>query len=351
MLVFEGGSGRGKSIVVRSLMPVDGIHAYCIRVDDFTPAAFVSHAANRTLKDLEKIDLLPKISNKTMLTKELAPLFRDDEKELRRNFATLTSVLDGDGYKTNSGTQGSRGYEGRYVFNWIGATTPIPERTHRIMAQLGNRILFCEVAGEECSEDELMDFGRNYGANDAVRKCQKVVSEFLGGYFGDCPPESVDPETIVISADRLREIVRYAKLITVGRVEMSTDEEGTIEIGTSEGAHRPILLLQTLARGLALIERRQYVTADDLTAVRHIAFSSLPQHRRESLRALLAAGGYIESSAFETALATSRPTALGRMEQLAATGICSYTPGDSKKSLPAKLELNEAWKWLLPSPL
>ena len=111
VLVHEGASGKGKSAVVRVLMP-DGnaTRSYVERADDFTPASFVSHAANRTPKELAKIDLLPRVKDKVMLTKELAPLFRDDEKELRKNFARLTSVLDGDGYKTHSGTHGGRGY-------------------------------------------------------------------------------------------------------------------------------------------------------------------------------------------------------------------------------------------------
>src|SRR5262249_11860117 len=152
--------------VVRVLLPDrPATQQHLCRVDDFTPAAFVSHAANRTTKALEKIDLLPRIKDKVMLTKELAPLFRNDEKEQRANFARLTSVLDGNGYTTNSGTHGQRGYEGRFVFHWIGATTPIPDHTHRVMAQLGNRILFYETTGKEPTEEELMAFATNYEGN------------------------------------------------------------------------------------------------------------------------------------------------------------------------------------------
>jgi hypothetical protein len=174
VLVFEGGSGRGKSIIVRVILP-DGprTQEFLERVDDFTPASFVSHASNRTPDELAAIDLLPRIRNRVMLTKELAPLFRNDERELRQNFGRLTSVLDGVGYMTNSGTHGARGYTGRYMFNWIGATTPIPERTHEIMAQLGNRLLFYEVAGEDASEEELFEFARSYGASNAVEECQR----------------------------------------------------------------------------------------------------------------------------------------------------------------------------------
>src|SRR5262249_20359854 len=153
-LVYEGSSGKGKSVIVRMLMPDrPTTKAALCRVDDFTPASFVSHAANRTEAQLKKIDLLPKVAGKTMLTKELAPLFQDNEKEQRQNFARLTSVLDGNGYVTTSGVHGSRGYEGRYLFNWLGATTPIPTHTYRVMAQLGNRMLFYGITGDEPTEE------------------------------------------------------------------------------------------------------------------------------------------------------------------------------------------------------
>src|SRR5258708_2692122 len=71
VLVYEGGAGRGKSIVVRLLSADrESTREFLHRVDDFTPASFVSHAANQTAKKLTEIDLLPKLRNKVMMTKE-----------------------------------------------------------------------------------------------------------------------------------------------------------------------------------------------------------------------------------------------------------------------------------------
>ena len=348
VLVFEGGSGRGKSIGIRVVMPDrPETEAVLERVDDFTPASFVSHASNRNQSQLAKIDLLPRVKGKVMLTKELAPLFRDAEEELRQNFARLTSVLDGDGYKTNSGTQGARGYVGRYVFNWIGATTPIPESTHRIMAQLGNRILFYEVASDEFTEDELVEFAAEYEGNDAVEECRTIVNGFVEGFFQRHPPESVDPHSITIPPDSLREIVRYAKLISHGRVEVNFNESGDAEAGGPEGPHRVILLLQTLVQGLALVEGRLHVTREDLGLIRHIALSSIPDARRKLIHAVLAGGGALNASQAEAALDRSRPTVLRSMKELDATGICQYTPGDPNTSTPGKISLAADWQWLL----
>jgi hypothetical protein len=242
---------------------------------------------------------------------------------------------------------GSRGYTGRYVFNWVGATTPIHDRTHRVMAQLGNRILFHEVAGEEPSEEDLLKFAKSYGANDAVKECNKTVNDFIEQHFQRSPSESVEPDSIRIPEELLREIIHYAKLIGAGRVEVNIAQfSGEVETGAAEGPHRVILLLQTLARGLALVERRSEVTEDDLGVIRHIAFSTIPMRRRELLRALLAAGGTMNAGQVELALGVSRPTALSRMEELAATGIAKFTPGNSSTSTPAVITLEPEWGWL-----
>src|SRR5262249_10109434 len=149
-----------------------------------------------------------------------------DDKALRQNFARLTSVLDGNGYMTASGVHGKRGYDGRFLFNWIGATTPIPDRTHRIMAQLGNRILFYEISSEEWSEEKLMHFAQKDETDDAIRECQKAVNDFVESHFKMNPINSIDAQSIIIPDEITREIVRYANLIAHGRVEVQYDSFG-----------------------------------------------------------------------------------------------------------------------------
>src|SRR5262249_29156822 len=102
----------------------------------------------------------------------------------------------------------------------------------------------------------------------------------------------------------LEELVRYARLIARGRVEISNHEPEL-----PEDPRRVVLLLQTLARGLALAANRRKVTTDDLAIIRHIAFSSMPSKRRALLRAMLTTGGTMQSAQVQEALNISRPTA------------------------------------------
>lgn len=148
------------------------------------------------------------------------------------------------------------------------------------------------------------------------------------------PVESVEPDSITVPEGLLLELVRYAKLVAHGRVEVTADAISNLEAGPREDPRRVTLLLQTLARGLALAEGRHCVMSSDLALLRHIALSSIPTKRRDLLRAALACGGTLDAGQVEKALPVSRPTALDRMKELGATGLCIFTP-DARTSKPA----------------
>jgi hypothetical protein len=123
-LMFEGGSGSGKTAVLQMLFSTTLLNMarYVYRSDKFTPRSFVTHAANVKESDLAKIDMLPQLKDKVLVCKELAPIFRGREEEMRENFSTLISVLDGKGFTSNTGMRGKRGYENSILF--IGSERP-----------------------------------------------------------------------------------------------------------------------------------------------------------------------------------------------------------------------------------
>jgi hypothetical protein len=355
-LLYEGSSGRGKSTIINVLNPSrPEMRKFVYRLDNFTPKSFVSHAANVPKGDIEKIDILPQLRDKTLLVKELAPIFRGREDELRANFAILTSVLDGKGHLSASGVHGRRGYEGSYVFNWLGATTPIPAKTDAIMAQLGNRILRYEIVGKEPSEEDLVKFAEKFEPEAQEERCQEVANEFLTAHFALCPPRSIEPESIEIRSHLLLEIVRLAKLIAHGRIEVnrippafgfSSTEEEFIP-SKAEGPFRIILYLRTIAQALALVEGRNEVSTEDVEIIRLIAFSTINFTRREVLREVLFAGGILTSNMLENRLGVSRPTARSRMREFAATGIVTWSQSDGNRG--DSITLANEWKWLRSS--
>ena len=157
-LIFETPSGFGKTAILQMVSPGEhypgavGFEQYAYRGDKFTPKSFVTHAANVKKSELAEMDLLPKLQGKVLVTKELAPIFRGRMEELQENFSILISVLDGQGFTSDTGMQGRRGYQKQMIFNWVGATTPLPLATHQLMSQLGTRLLFYEVPASGTGE-------------------------------------------------------------------------------------------------------------------------------------------------------------------------------------------------------
>lgn len=352
-LIIEGPSGRGKSTVINMCQPIRReTQQILYRLDMFTPKSFVSHAASVPRAKMEEIDLLPKLKDKVLLTKELASLFRGTENDLRGNFATLTAVLDGKGHISASGVHGTRGYDEKIIFNWIGGTTPIPARTDEIMGQMGNRLLRWEISGEEQSEEELVAFATDLDAASNEDLCREAVDCFLTDYFRLHPVNSVDAKTILTTSEMAKGIVRFAQLLASARVEVTrvggttgVDGEDFMAFSAPEGAHRIVYSFLSLVRGLALSDARTEVTECDVEMIGHVAFSSIPVHRRRVLKSVVAHGGKLYSEQAEKDLKVSRPTARGWMRELAATGIVCWVKSNGNAGESVTLE--QKWRWLL----
>jgi hypothetical protein len=196
-MIACGPSGSGKTEPLTWIMR-SGFEDF-VRVDSFTPASFVTHAANVKKSDLAKIDLLPKLKNRCLCTKELAPLFAGREDELRSRFAQLTSVLDGEGLVTSSGSQGTRGYSERIRFAWLGATTPPSNKVFSLMAALGTRLFFFSTDFErpKASDYSSIISGRR-GNADEKGICQSEVKDFLELFFNRFPIRSLPFDFITI---------------------------------------------------------------------------------------------------------------------------------------------------------
>lgn len=178
-VIYVGGASSSKTTVA----DLFGDHPLCYISDNFTPAAFVSHAANVNRKTLDKVDLLPRIRHKVLVTPELAPIFRGREDELAQRFSIITRVLDGQGLMTDSGTHGRRGYRGDYLFAWIGCTTPFEDKVWRVMAQLGSRLFFLRMGDEDVTTEELVASDEEVSYKDRLGACKKVLHGFLTQLF------------------------------------------------------------------------------------------------------------------------------------------------------------------------
>ena len=353
-LILETPSGYGKTAVVQMFFssPESELETLIYRSDKFTPKSFVSHAANIRKKQLAEVDLLPRLENKVLLTKELAPLFRGREEEMQDNFSMLISVLDGKGFTSDTGMHGQRGYQRDIMFNWIGATTPFPPSVHRMMSQLGTRLLFYEVPSIPPTEDELVAYAKAEQASSAEIDCQRAVETFLLDFFTVSPVGSVPPESIRISEAQYRELARWAQFLVAARAEILSERSGSnwmpVAAMPPEGSWKVVTYFKDLVRGHALVSGRDCVNDSDIHLVADIAISSIPGHLRPLVRALQR--GNVNTAQAARLCRVTAPTARNYLKQLDLLGLVKLKEGSRQTNAPDTATLAIALGWMKAKP-
>jgi hypothetical protein len=349
-LILVARSGAGKSLALNFLMPEgegDELAKYIYRSDKLTSASFVSHRADLTPEQLKDVDLLPRIRGKTMVSKELAPLFAGKRDELHERFAMLASVLDGTGFISDSGAHGRRGYAEPTNFQWLGATTPLSPEVLEIMASVGPRILFYDADRPRKGVDELVEHAKRAGMAESMAACRVEVRGFLLEFHRRYEPRCVESSIVAFGDSRLRLVARWAVVLTHLRARAARGGEAGIE--PIEHPERVLGMLKNFAIGSALVHGRAAVDDYDLAQVGHIALSSGVAGRGRVLRALLANSGTATTPQVEKLADMSTPTALEHMKGLAAVGLARFTEGRS--TTPTRIELLSSFAELCTAPL
>jgi hypothetical protein len=299
--------------------------------DSFTPAAFVSHASNVKREELSKVDMLPRIRYRTLIVRDLAPIFGAKEDDLIKSLGILTRALDGEGLETDSGVHGKRGYKGDFLFTLLAGTTPIPPRVFKIMGNLGSRLFFLSLQPPDKDHEELASQNRGRSRKAKEILCQKVTDAFLRGLWS-ANPTGIDWNREANPEDCLLIIARCAKLlaslrgaINVWYSEASGPEKLSHNVPVIEQPDRINCLLYNLARGHAVVCGRHQLTRDDLWPVLEVTFDSAPTIRAKLFRALIETGGVLKTSHVTKLLRCSPPTARKEMECLAVLNVVDKT--------------------------
>jgi hypothetical protein len=230
-------------------------------------------------EQLQQQDLLPKIKNKLFLVPELAPLFTTKDDELGNTIGVITRIADGNGYWSDTGARGHRGYDGPLMFVWLGAAVDIPYKVHKMLSMLGPKLYFLRLPMSVEDEDSLLHSMQEEDFPIRIRKVKTALFDYLE-YLESCPDMIMDPENGIPkiewnSADQRQEqaqryIIYLAELLAYLRGTVTTwkteDTQGLDYAYASrniENPKRAITQLHSLAKGHALSQGRNHITIDD----------------------------------------------------------------------------------------
>jgi hypothetical protein len=359
--ILLGPASSSKTVIIELFRG----YKHTFYTDNFSPKSLVSHLSGLKEEQLRKIDLLPKIKNKLFLTPELAAIFASRDDDLLQVLGILTRVADGQGYESDSGAQGHRGYHEDMMFVWIGAAVDIPYKVHKLLGTLGPKLYFFRLSRVEESEDYYHK-NRNENFAEKKQKIRTALLEYLA-YFEmnpdivmeeeyeddvriDLPKIALEPDKDVELVDRI--IIRLAKLLAHLRAIVPTWEtkgtqgsEYAYSLAKVEDPSRAITQLRNLAKGHALSKGRKYITLDDIPIVIHTALSTATIERVRIFELLIANNGTLTTSQIVDFLNTTKPTALKTMTELKATGLVNMVPGDERTQ--AVISLKAEFDWFL----
>lgn len=353
-LVFVDVPSAGKTIAVNFFA---GIKDLAYATDKFSPAAFVSNAANVPREKLKEIDLLPRLQYKVFIIRDLATLFSKRDDDLSECLGILTRVLDGEGLNTDSGVHGQREYDGEYLFMILAASTPIQPRVLKVMGNLGSRLFFLSLNSKDKSISELAGQLKGEAHKRKETTCRTATSDFLKTLW-NANPDGVEWNKKKDPDEALEIISRSAKLLASLRGVINIYSDSFGEFGNSnykystpliEKPDRINQLFYNLARGHALACGRKNILKEDLKLMLEIVADSAPMMRAKLFRKLIEHGGTMTTDEVEKALMCSKPTALDEMEKLKILGIARLEKNDYAKvgGQTKEIFLLEDFNWFL----
>jgi hypothetical protein len=329
--------------------------------DNFSGRAFVSHTTNVSKDKLAQIDLLPKIKNKLFLTPELSPTFAKKDEELIEILGIMTRVLDGQGYESDTGAHGHRGYTGSHMFVWIGAAVDIPWKVHKYLATLGPKLYFLRLPHADKTEDEYLNEMNEDNFDIKVSVVKESLFDYLS-WFEKCPDVIIEKGIPKIAWDNrrndqntLRMIIRLAKLLGHLRCIVPTREtkdshsqgiDYAYTMAIPEDPSRARTQLKNLARGHALSQGRNYITMDDISLVIQVVLSTASIERVSMFELLIENKGKLSTSQVAKSLNTSAITAKRTMREFEALGLVDIIETDFDNE-EKTIVLKEEFNWFL----
>lgn len=326
--------------------------------DSFSAKSFVSHNTSVPKEKLKEIDLLPRIKNKFFLAPELAPTFARKDEDLIEILGIMTRILDGNGYESDSGAHGHRGYTGEYMFVMNGAAVDIPYKVHKYLGTLGPKIYFFRMAKSKRSEDQYCEQLKADNFRLKFSNVQEALNDYLKIFEG-CPIMDLENNLPKIKWSKENDeiegykiIIKLGKLLARLRGTVSTwNTKGTqgadygYSLPTIEDPSRAITQLYNLARGHALLYGHNSITMEDIPIIIKVVLSTASIERVSIFDLLLAHKGKLTTNIIVDSLGVAKSTAHRTMVELKALELVKMY--QDPNSLEYNINLVDEFDWFL----
>lgn len=264
-------SGGGKTELLRSLRK---------RPDAYFLSKITEHSLVSGFRDPKKPNddpsILPKLNEKVLIIKDLAPLLSMRREARNSIIADLRDAYDGF-TDHGRGNVGKVAYEAR--FSLITAATLAIERVDTVEQELGERFIKIRSRGDG-SRDKVRRAISNIGADNPMRnEIEETISDFL---------DSVPKVANLTIPDALRErLIALSDFCAKGRSTVARDRHGDLqyhgkpEVGTRLGKELGKLLI-----ALAAVRGKPCPDEADFATVTRVAEDCLPPNRLLVVKAL-----------------------------------------------------------------
>lgn len=359
--------------------------------DSFTSSSLVSHNASLSEEQLQKIDMLPKMKNKLVLTPELAPLITGNEDELQKVLGIITRVLDGHGLETDTGAHGHRQY-GDTMFVWLGAIVEIPPRVWKVLGSLGHKIYFLRPPLAKKTVADLIKIAKSNNFSAINKEIEEALLDYLKAF--DAAPNvegkaRLDEDIVKIrwneeieeeQGEAIECIAQLAKLLAPLRgvvyvspksftrkinnghgdgsssnvehqqkQQIALQQDGQdydTDIPTIEDPSRAVVILRNLAIGHAVSQGRDSLTLIDVPIVIKVGLSTAQVRRVRILDQLLKSeNGVLTTSEICNQLGISQPAVTKTMREFDALKIGELSAVSNYDNSELQIKLSSEFDW------
>ncbi len=325
-LQIVGPPSGTKSELVMMLDRIPGTYF----LSELTEATFASGLREEGKEDPS---LLAQLTNEILLFKDFTTVLGMPRDVRQAILGQLREFYDGR-YDKSWGTGKRLEWTGRLGF--ISGVTPIIDTHHAVMAVLGQRFLLFRL--RQANRVAVAEKAITNARKDD-RAARAAMADDVAAFMKGLPRTVPDvPERFVTT------IAHLADLVTSARSGVERDGYRR-ELEYAPEREMPARLgrqLYSLARGLALVDRRAAVSEGDLARVARVALDCIPAVRRLILEVLMVADGDLATSALGRQLQYSTSTVRRALEDLQALDMVTCEKGG--QGTADKWRLNEEWR-------